>query len=269
MFKTINTLAIAVSLSLLGFTQAQAGLLAHWKFDEGSGTSVADSSSNSNTGTLTNMTGNEWTTGPVGGALNFDGVDDYVLVSHDSSLNATSALSVAFWIKTTNSQQHVVSKSLAHSGSEADDSFGLRIHSDGAPAIQISNGTDVPMLYSSQAITDGAWHHVAYVFDRPTSKFYIDGAYDGSGSYTSFDYDLHITTEDVYIGASDTVNFSGGPYNFLDGSLDDLRIYDSALTAAQIQALANGVPEPSTLILSLVGLVGCILARSRRRSVRR
>ena len=262
MFKTINTLAIAVSLSLLGFTQAQAGLLAHWKFDEGSGTSVADSSSNSNTGTLTNMTGNEWTTGPVDGALNFDGADDYILVNHDSSLDATSALSVAFWIKTTNSQQHVVSKSLAHSGSD-NFSFGLRIHSDGTPAIQISNGTDTPFLSSSQAITDGAWHHVAYVFEKPTSKFYIDGV-DDAGTYESFDYDLHITTEDVYIGASDTVNYNGGPYNFLVGSLDDLRIYDSALTAAQIQALANGVPEPSTALLLCLGLLALATGRWNR-----
>ena len=260
MFRTINTLAIAVSLSLLGFTQAQAGLLAHWKFDETSGTTAADSSGNSNTGTLANMTGNEWTTGPVGGALNFDGADDYILVNHDSSLDATSALTVAFWIKTTNSQQHVVSKSVAHSGTATDDSFGLRIHSDGTPAIQISNGTVTPFLSSSQAINDGAWHHVAYVFEKPTSKFYIDGV-DDAKTHESFDYDLHITTEDVYIGASDTVNYNGGPYNFLVGSLDDLRIYDSALTAAQIQAI---VPEPSTALLLCLGLMALATGRRNR-----
>ena len=58
--------------------QAHAGLVLHYKFDETSGTTAADSSGNGNTGTLTNMAGTEWTAGKVGGALDFDGSNDYV-----------------------------------------------------------------------------------------------------------------------------------------------------------------------------------------------
>jgi hypothetical protein len=261
MFKTINTLAIAVSLSLLGFTQAQAGLLAHWKFDEGSGTSVADSSSNSNTGTLTNMTGNEWTTGPVGGALNFDGVDDYILVNYDSSLDATSALTISAWVKTStsNSQAELVVNKMKHnSGTATDDSYAMRIQ-NGAVAVQASAGAASSIwVPGSLVVNDGQWHHLAYVFDKPTSYLYVDGLFDSGGTYPAMNSNLNNSAHDLYIGGS---NNNGTPANFFTGIIDDLRIYDSALTAAQIQAL---VPEPSTALLLCLGLLALATGRWNR-----
>ena len=67
---------IGTNLSLAPFTH---GLVGYWKFDEGSGTTASDSSGYGNTGTLsTGASAPGWTTGKVGGALSFDGVDDYV-----------------------------------------------------------------------------------------------------------------------------------------------------------------------------------------------
>ena len=65
---------------LLCVAQAHAGLVLHYKFDETTGTTAADSSGSGYTGTLTNMTGSEWTTGKVGGALSFDGSNDRISV---------------------------------------------------------------------------------------------------------------------------------------------------------------------------------------------
>jgi hypothetical protein len=72
------------------------GLIGHWTFDEGSGTTVADSSGNNNTGTLVN--GPTWDTGKIGGALSFDGSDDYVDASN-LSYNTDYPLTVSLWIQ--------------------------------------------------------------------------------------------------------------------------------------------------------------------------
>ena len=82
---------------LLFVAQAHAGLVLHYTFDETSGTTAADSSGSGNTGTLTNMTGTEWTTGRIGGALNFDGSNDRITVPI-AALDGATAFSAALWI---------------------------------------------------------------------------------------------------------------------------------------------------------------------------
>src|SRR3989338_5705843 len=68
------------------------GLVGHWKFDEGTGLSAGDSSGNNNTGTLVN--GPTWTTGKIGQALNFDGVDDYVKIPGTATLMSNFSVSL-------------------------------------------------------------------------------------------------------------------------------------------------------------------------------
>ena len=78
-----------------------SNLIAHWKLDEVSGLSAADSAL-SHTGTLTNMVGDEWTAGVVDGALQFDGVDDVIVVPHaaDLAMHGVGSCSFAFFHKT-------------------------------------------------------------------------------------------------------------------------------------------------------------------------
>ena len=78
---------------------APSGLVAYWKFDEGSGTTAADSSGNGNTGTLIN--GPLWTAGRVGNALFFDGIDDNVTVLDSTSLHLSSSFTLSAWVNPT------------------------------------------------------------------------------------------------------------------------------------------------------------------------
>ena len=78
------------------FTVSPSGLVAYWKFDEGSGTTVSDSSGNGNTGTLVN--GPLWTAGRVGNALFFDGIDDNVTVPDSNSLDLSSSFTLSAWV---------------------------------------------------------------------------------------------------------------------------------------------------------------------------
>ena len=96
-------LLFPVTLLLLCVAQAHAGLVLHYAFDETSGTTAADSSGSGNTGTLNGMTGAEWTTGKIGGALSFDGTNDYVEAIGYKGITGTGARTVALWFKTSNS----------------------------------------------------------------------------------------------------------------------------------------------------------------------
>ena len=96
-----------VLINFFGNKEARAeittGLVGHWNFDEGAGTTASDSSGNGNTGTLTN--GPVWTTGKINGALNFDGVDDNVSIPWNSSLdlpNNGGVISVWFKLDSAN-----------------------------------------------------------------------------------------------------------------------------------------------------------------------
>src|SRR3989344_6333653 len=103
--------------SLIPQTQAQtaditSGLVAHYKFDEGSGTTASDSSGNNNIGTLINNPA--WTTGKIGGGLSFDGVDDYVNISNESAFDfeRTNPFSISAWVNypSGSSDASIVSK---------------------------------------------------------------------------------------------------------------------------------------------------------------
>ena len=92
-FKSGSNASAEASAS---FTVAPSNLVAYWKFDEGSGTTAADSSGNGNTGTLIN--GPLWTAGKAGNALYFDGIDDNVTVLDSASLHLSSAFTLSAWV---------------------------------------------------------------------------------------------------------------------------------------------------------------------------
>ena len=97
MSKKLICLVSFVSVLGLALTStASADLVAHWKFDEGAGTTAFDSSVNGNDGTLE---GNpQWVAGKLGGALEGNGTSDVVRVPHSASLDISQAVTVSLWL---------------------------------------------------------------------------------------------------------------------------------------------------------------------------
>src|SRR3989344_5601144 len=96
------------------------GLVGNWRLDETNGSTTADVSGNNYTGTLTNFTsGTPWTTGKVGNALNFDGVNDYVDIVDADDTKYTGALTICEWayIRTGGGSRHFAGKHLSNGGS--------------------------------------------------------------------------------------------------------------------------------------------------------
>lgn len=238
--------AIIIVLLLAG--SVSADMVAHWTFDEGAGLTAYDSAGD-NDGTIYGAT---WTTGKIGGALSFNGTNNYVDVPDDPSLrfDQYDSFSIAFWAKPV-VDGYVISKMRASGLGifgylaayyKSADIFGYVVEESGCSSVSIYSNTVPP----------GSWYHVAAVYDNGDMKLYLNGQLADTGTFTD---DTGTTTPDgdLCIGARAYDGIRDGYFN---GSIDDVRIYNNALSQAEVAAL---VPEPATLIL--LGLGAAFLRR--------
>jgi len=214
----------------------EAGLVAWWPLDEGNGTLTVDASGNGHNGLLVN--GPEWTKGP---ALDFDGADDYVDTG-TFDVPGTS-LTLAAWIQPQDLQNCPANdcRILAKATGTAEDAhiFMLStIDQGGADRLRFrlkTGGTTTTLIGSSGDLVEDEWVHAAAVYDGSTMTLYLDAVSIGSTSKTgSLALD---DTVPVWIGGSP----GGASERPWDGLIDDVRIYDRALSAGEILSL----PGPS------------------------
>jgi len=235
-----------------------SGLAGYWTFDEGSGTQATDSSGSGGTGTLLN--GAAWGTGRVGGsALLLNGVNASVSVPDASALRMSGDLTIAIWVKhsslpAVNSWMYYVEKGQDNSKNY---SFGAYSDSAGASRLffEFVDATSTYRYYpqsSGLTLSIGVWTRVAVVVDRTNGqlRFYQNGQQVSS---TSLSPSLRSTTDPLTVGQQ---NLSG--YTFpMNGLLDDLRIYNRALSPSEVTALASiGNPQPpAPSNLRVLGLI--------------
>jgi hypothetical protein len=213
------------------------GLVLWLTFDEGTGTTTKDLSGNNNNGTLldassTNADGNtppQWTTGKVGGALSFDGVDDYVRVSN--IVIPTNAITISFWIgPSINLSAGSGRKDLAYGVSYPRPAIIFNREGDGKIGMYVTvngvNYDDVKTVRNSWSAN--IWYHITFTFDSSTFKIYVNGVLENSIVHTGTMQS--ITGWDIG-GRPGAVSFPG--------LIDEVRIYNRALSDAEIQALYN------------------------------
>ncbi|MBL7186087.1 MAG: LamG domain-containing protein [Phycisphaerae bacterium] len=217
---------------------APAGLVGHWTFDEGSGTVAAGLSGKGNDGTV--MGDATWVAGLMGGsALNFDDSDDIVVIDDDPSLDIEDALTISLWVNTSNvvAPNHMVTKQ--PSGTAPDNypgNYEFRVKDNTIQFLhQTSESTDYSLYISTSLITAGQWHHAAVsIVEGGFVEFYLDGVPAGSVAQSGTFGVLN----------DDSLRIGGRKDNhFFNGMLDDVYIYDRALTPNQIEGLSKGI-EP-------------------------
>lgn len=196
-----------------------SGLVGWWPLDEGG----ADRSGNGNTGGLSNAP--VTVSGKLGRALQFNGISQYVNVPDVTGLQIANDIAVSVWVKFTTSAMTVpLAKYNAVSGWElVTSSGGIRF-----------GGRDTPYrsTAASSAINNGAWHHVAGVRTGSMWSLYVDGALSSSTNALTSGSIAAVGTG-LCIGR----NASAAAGAEFPGSLDDVRIYNRALSAAEISAL--------------------------------
>jgi hypothetical protein len=224
-----------------------SGLVGEWSFNGAdiSGTTAYDRSGSGNNGTLTN--GPTPTFGKVGQALSFDGTDDYISVADPASgvLDfGTGDFSISVWVKVMSSNSGRLINKWNGSSSEG---WILDVNtttggsnSAGHIRFRMRDTAENNFDYAHNvSIHDGEWHHIAVSLDRDSTTglvLYKDGAVAGAAQDpTSVSGSLSIAGA-LNMGALPSV--VGGEAYF-SGSIDEVRIYNRALSAAEITALYN------------------------------
>lgn len=250
-------LALSASVGPLkpeGIKAAQVDdAIAHWKFDEGSGVTASDSSTNTHPGTIVGAT---YVPGRFDGALSFNGAS-YVFLPDAQSGGPTGAgldvgsrdWTIGAWTRTTASG--MVATKMGFVGGTNADGWGMSVSANGTVgAVLHKSGEGTVNVFAGDGATvnDGQWHHIAVVFNRAGSMSrYVDGAPSGNQNNLSFMGGQSIdNTKELRIGARD----QAGDELFFNGLIDDVRLYARALSVEEIAALA-GVAPPKPPVWSV------------------
>lgn len=204
--------------------------LAYYPLEEASGATTA----NEVTGSGTNGTYNGTTTGNAGilgfNAPTFDGVDDYV-DSGSMYSSANDAMGISAWVKKSawsTSWENICNNWNGTNG-------GARMQRDSTNNYLRFAITHV-VVTGSIDIADGAWHHVhGQGVSGGDFELYVDGALDGSTSTTD-STDTAIVNSNHYIASQP--GSDGAGYNFWDGQIAEVVIWDGTLTSSEVSELA-------------------------------
>ncbi|MCK4628041.1 MAG: hypothetical protein KAT56_03500 [Sedimentisphaerales bacterium] len=222
-----------------------------WKFDETSGSTAADSAG-SHDGTLYNMAeddgiDDDWVDGKFGNALSFDGIDDYVVISDFDYTNGSGDFSMCVWFRVVDlSSGGVYKYFFSHGNLGAIASLNTYLGRSDAPDGQeqvrmrmvLNDGTDYLGTVASESLADDLWHMFALTYSSVDGlELYIDGS--PAGSHPDIKGAAFNPDSDIYVGGRcdlDVDRFYGN-LDANDGLLDDLRIYDYAMSLGEIMAI--------------------------------
>ena len=218
-----------------GFT----GLVSHWKFDEGQGTTAYDSAG-TNHGTIS---GAQWTAGKTDSALDFDGVNDYVNCGDGASLDGMAAITLSAWIYPKGwggiDRGRILSKRVdPHNAYELGVNGDLGELGKNRIAASFYGYNDVIGVFSSNnSISLNQWFHIAATSNGSQQKIYINGIEDGSSNVNIGN--IRDAAANLWIGQITSAYINGA----FDGTIDEVIVFNKALSAEEIQQLYQyGLP---------------------------
>jgi hypothetical protein len=201
-----------------------------WNFNENTGTTAYDSYG-SNDGAIYDAT---WTVGTNESALYFDGVNDYVEVADHPTLNPQEITLMA-WVKHDSTTDH---RAIIDKRDSVDDGYNLYISPSGNSWMRINGNT----LTGTSAIDDDAWHHVVGTYDGSELKIFVDGIEESS---TVIGGETIDTTNPLRIGLARDNSFD------FNGIIDDVRIYNYALSNQEIVSIYDSTKPSEDILLSI------------------
>ncbi|PUA17253.1 LamG domain-containing protein [Glaciimonas sp. PCH181] len=204
--------------------------IAYWKLDELSGTAMTDSSGHGRNGLYGGLValGNPpLITAGKSIKTSTTGTATVATAPNDAALRLPGDFSLEFWIKTGATTGNVLSM---EQGGVNYPSWQLGLNSSGCIKLELrtSNGGSIAALIATSAINDNAIHHIVYTKNGSLVTAYVDGAPNATGSFTGPPFS---STDPVSVGCSYAPGYDTSA---MIGSLDEVAIYDTALSAARV-----------------------------------
>gem|GEM_PF-698801 len=204
------------------------GLVAAWNFSEGAGTSASDGSGNGNTATLIN--GPAWTAGQYDTGLSFNGINNYLTVPNSSSLDISgNTLTLTMWINPQSlggRDSVVLGKFWNTTMTSPYYQYGLELSGGSEPFFYVGTNTGVLVAQMGSSLSFGQWSHLAVVFNGAQAQFYVNGLLVRTQPLAA---SIQARGNLLNIGADIR------PSQFHKGLLDEMRIYNRALTSSEVQ----------------------------------
>jgi len=200
------------------------GLVGNWLFYNGAGGKLYDFSGYGNHG---DIIGPKWVDGPYGWALNFDGVDDYVNIPDDPSLDNPDTVTWLAWVYIDtlpfDTYRKVIcrgddTETMIIAGQQRGDTLYIQTRTGGTWGTSVNTGT----------LSAGTWYHIGLTWDNTTLRGYLNGSEYGSTT----DAGLKSVSSVLRIG-EDSYQLGVNPW---DGKIDDVRIYDRVLSENEIKS---------------------------------
>ena len=227
--RWLLTILLATLAAPAGAQGVATGLIGSWKLNETSGTTAADSSPVGSDGTYLSGVGLASSTPlPGSGAVAavFDGSNDHVTVANESAYDVNGPFSVATWINVaafTKTWQAIFTK--------GDSAWRLSRNANSNTIHFACSGLNPNQVNGTKNVNDGRWHYVVGVYDGSSLTLYVDGVVDKSISCTGSP-----STNNYQVEIGRNAQASGREFN---GAIYDARVYNRALSAAEVQTIYN------------------------------
>jgi hypothetical protein len=238
--RLVVALALGIALLPLVLTAAgpvgaaSTGLVASYSFDEGSGTAALDSSGGGKTATVV---GASWVGGRFGSALAFDGVNDRVDLPALGTFY-DGGFTLEAWVNKTGTKTDVATVGTWVGGTQNGGPM-LWVHNAVGRHYLTLNKAAAGYLDSARSPVVGQWQHLAATYDGATARFYVNGVETANRPHVG------------NVGDSNTWRvgaYGPGPGGFFDGLVDEVRIYNRALSPTEIQEDMNTGVGPADVV---------------------
>ena len=227
---SLSTLAIGIVVLPWVHAASAPGLVAAYDFDEGTGTVLTDRSGSGNNGVVSGAT---WVAGKNGGGLSFNGTSNLVTVADADVLDLAGTLTLEAWVKTASTSGNrrlVLDK-------EGSGFLSYALYANDAvnrPGETLHLGTTDVTVDGTSQLALNVWTHVAATYSGASMTLFINGVPVSSVSQTGT---IAPSTGALRLGGSSQFG------RFFSGTLDDVRIYNRALSQSEIQTdMATSLP---------------------------